>query len=203
MACGLRIGLTGGIGSGKSEASRYFAEIGVPVIDTDVIARELVEPDQPALAEIATRFGDDVLDATGHLDRARLRQQVFADAEKRRQLESILHPRIRVRAEALANQIDAPYCVMVIPLLVETARDYPIDRILVIDTPVELQYQRLALRDGLSDREIKAVIEIQADRQQRLDAADDVVLNDGSVEQLHARIDELHRFYLKLAKSQS
>lgn len=203
MACGLRIGLTGGIGSGKSEASRYFAGLGVPVIDTDVIARELVESGQPALAEIVAVFGEDILDARGHLDRARLRRQVFADAEKRKKLENILHPRIRARAEALASQIDAPYCVLVIPLLVETARDYPIDRVMVIDTPVELQYQRSALRDGLSDREIKAVLEIQANRQQRLRAADDVVLNDGSVDELHAKIDDLHRFYLKHARSQS
>lgn len=203
MACGLRIGLTGGIGSGKSEASRYFAELGVPVIDTDVIARELVEPAQPALTEIVEAFGEEILDANGHLDRARLRQQVFADTEKRKELENILHPRIRARAEALATQLDAPYCVVVIPLLVEAARDYRIERVLVIDTPVELQYQRIALRDGLSDREIKAVLEIQADRQQRLRAADDVVLNDGSVDKLHAKIEDLHRFYLKHARSQS
>lgn len=203
MACGLRIGLTGGIGSGKSEASRYFAELGVPVIDTDVIARELVEPAQPALTEIVEAFGEEILDANGHLDRARLRQQVFADTEKRKELENILHPRIRARAEALATQLDAPYCVVVIPLLVEAARDYRIERVLVIDTPVELQYQRIALRDGLSDREIKAVLEIQADRQQRLRAADDVVLNDGSVDKLHAKIEDLHRFYLKPARSQS
>jgi dephospho-CoA kinase len=199
MTCGLRIGLTGGIGSGKSEASRCFAELGVPVIDTDVIARELVEPGQPALAEIVAVFGDAMLDASGHLDRARLRQKAFSDHQNRKKLEKILHPGIRARAEALAERTDAAYCVLVIPLLVETASDYPIDRVLVIDAPVELQYQRVALRDGLSDREIKAILETQADRQQRLQAADDVVLNDAGVDDLRARIVELHRFYLSLA----
>jgi dephospho-CoA kinase len=199
MACRLRIGLTGGIGSGKSEAARCFAELGAPVIDTDVIARELVEPGQPALAEIAAAFGESVLDTAGRLDRGKLRQQVFSDPEKRSTLEGILHPRIRARTETLAGQANAPYCIIVIPLLVETAGDYALDRVLVIDSPAELQYQRVALRDGLSDREIKAILDVQANRQQRLQAADDIVLNDGSVDELRTKIEALHRFYLGIA----
>jgi dephospho-CoA kinase len=202
MSCRLRIGLTGGIGSGKSEASRRFHELGVPVIDTDVIARELVEAGQPALNEIIAVFGSDILDTSDQLDRSELRKRVFADTGQRQRLEAILHPRIRESAMIQADRLDAPYCVLVIPLLLESARDYPIDRILVVDTPQELQYRRIALRDGLSDREIAAILAAQVERQQRLAAADDILLNDSSIEMLRAQIDELHRFYLELVNSE-
>lgn len=199
MPCALRIGLTGGIGSGKSEASRHFATLGVPVIDTDIIARELVSRGQPALAEIAAEFGDAILDEQGNLDRARLSGIVFSDSSRRRQLEDILHPRIRDKAVALSEQCDAAYCLIVIPLLVERARDYPLDRILVIDTPVALQYQRIARRDGMSQQQIASILATQSDRDSRLRAADDVVVNDGDLAELHRKIDQLHRRYLKLA----
>ncbi len=155
-------------------------------------------PGQPALSDIVAAFGTGIIDAAGNLDRARLRQQVFSDPDKRKKLESILHPLIRARAEALANEADAAYCVFVIPLLVETGADYALDRVLLIDTPVELQYDRVALRDGLSDSEIKAILESQADREQRLQAADDVVVNDGSIDDLRAKVDQLHRYYLSM-----
>ena len=135
MSRPLRVGLTGGIGSGKSEVSRLFAERGIAIIDTDVIARELVEPGQPALQEIVTTFGSDVLDAGRRLNREQLRSLVFAAPKKRRQLEAILHPRIRERALTLADRAESPYCLIVIPLLVETGNDYSLDRILVVDTP--------------------------------------------------------------------
>jgi len=195
MSRALRIGLTGGIGSGKSEASREFARLGVPVIDTDVIARELVRPGQPALAEIVTRFGTEMLGENGNLDRTRLRKTVFSDPGLRRQLEAILHPRIRDRAVALTEQTEGPYCVLVIPLLVETAGDYPLDRILVIDSPRELQIERIAARDGLSESEIKSVLETQASREQRLAIADDIIVNDASPEHLRSEIERLHRLY--------
>lgn len=195
MSQALRIGLTGGIGSGKSEASREFARLGVPVIDTDVIARELVRPGQPALAEIVKRFGAEMLDEKGNLDRTRLRKTVFSDPGLRRQLEAILHPRIRDRAVALMEQAKGPYCVLVIPLLVETAGDYPLDRILVIDSPRELQIERIAARDGLSESEIKAVLKTQASREQRLAIADDIIVNDASPELLRSEIERLHRLY--------
>jgi dephospho-CoA kinase len=201
MPCALRIGLTGGIGSGKTEVSRYFAALGVPVIDTDIIAHELVTRGQPALAEIAAEFGDGILDEHGNLDRARLRSIVFSDPARRRQLEKILHPRIRDKALALSEQCDAAYCIIVIPLLVESGQDYPLDRILVVDVPVEVQYRRIARRDGISREEIASILAAQAGRDTRLRAADDVVVNDGDIEDLHRKIDELHERYLELAPS--
>ena len=195
MGRALRIGLTGGIGSGKSAASREFARLGVTVIDTDLIARELVQPGQPALAEIVARFGSEMLDENGNLDRTRLRKTVFSDPGLRTQLEAILHPRIRERAVALAEQVKGPYCVLVIPLLVETTGDYPLDRILVIDTPRELQLERIAARDGLPESEIEAILATQASRAQRLAIADDVVVNDTSPEYLRSEIERLHHLY--------
>lgn len=202
MGCVLRIGLTGGIGSGKSEASRQFERLGASVIDTDLIARELVEPGQPALAEIAAIFGNDILDDSGRLDRARLRQRVFSDPVQREKLEAILHPRIRDRAIEMTEQSASPYCVLVIPLLFETASDYPLDRILVIDAPVDIRSQRVKQRDGLSDSEIGAILQSQASRHQRLNTADDVVENQGSLEDLKAEIERLHHFYLNLCSFQ-
>jgi len=196
----LRIGLTGGIGSGKTEASREFARLGATIIDTDLIARELVEPGQAALSEISAAFGAQVIDESGQLNRAQLRQAVFRDPEQRKKLESILHPRIRERAIALADQAATPYCVLAIPLLVESAGDYPLDRILVIDTPRELQYQRVTARDAVTTSEIDAILATQASREKRLEMADDVIVNDSDLEQLHKEIERLHQFYLQQAR---
>lgn len=201
MGCKLRIALTGGIGSGKSEVARRFAELGTPIIDTDIIARELVEPGEPALQEIVALFGGDILDPGGHLDRSGLRKRIYADTGKRQQLEAILHPRIKESAVTQTDQLDAPYCLLVIPLLLEAGRNYPVDRILVVDTPPELQYQRVAVRDGLSDHEIAAILATQVERQQRLAAADDVILNEGSMEALQSQVNDLHLLYLALAGS--
>lgn len=198
MACGLRVGLTGGIGSGKSEAARHFARLGVTVIDTDILARELVEPGQPALSEIAGAFGEDILDGAGRLDRDRLRQRVFAHPDSRQHLETILHPRIRDRALQLAEQADAPYCVLVIPLLVETTADYGLQRILLIDCPEDIQRQRVRSRDQLDDTDIDAVLAAQASRTQRQAVADDIVVNSKQLTDLHAEIEALHRRYLQL-----
>ena len=199
MPHALRIGLTGGIGSGKSEASRHFARLGATVIDTDLIARELVEPGQPALSNIVEAFGPDIIGPGGQLDRGQLRTRVFADTAQRAQLEAILHPPIRERAIALSEQATGPYCVLVIPLLAETGADYPLDRILVIDAPDKLQRERIAARDGLSQAEIKAILASQASRAQRLAIADDVVVNDTTPEHLHREIERLHRFYSDLS----
>ncbi len=215
MGCRLRIGLTGGIGSGKSEVSRLFAGRGATIIDTDIIARELVEPGQPALQEIINNFGTDLLDNEGRLDRARLRAQVFADAVKRHHLEAILHPRIRTRALELANAADTPYCLLVIPLLAETGEvspgtgqegrpggnSYSLDRILVIDTPTEKQIERVAARDRLSRQEIEAILSSQSDRQQRLSIADDVIENDSDLAHLESEVRRLDRLYRQLADS--
>ncbi len=198
----LLIGLTGGIGSGKTAASREFARLGATVIDTDQLARELVEPGQPALADIISTFGGNLLDTQHHLDRARLREIVFSDPAQRMKLEAILHPRIRERAMALARQSETPYCVLVIPLLVETAGDYPLDRILVIDAPLEIQRQRVQSRDQLSDEEIMAILKTQANREQRLEVANDVITNDAGIKDLEREIGLLHQFYLGLVHDQ-
>jgi len=202
MPCPLRIGLTGGVGSGKSEAARQFAQLGAAVIDTDVIARRLVEPGQPALAEIARTFGADALDATGRLNRNWMRQQVFADPARRRQLETILHPRIRTQALLDAEQANAPYCLLVIPLLVETGDDYPLDRILLIDCPEDLQRRRIRARDAIAEPEIDAVLASQASRAQRQVIADDIIVNDTDLQTLTVAVQRLHRQYLELAGKQ-
>jgi dephospho-CoA kinase len=199
MGCPLRIGLTGGIGSGKSEVSRLFAELGAAVIDTDIISRELVEPGQPALQEIVNTFGAGVLDTEGRLDRDKLRQQIFADPEKRRQLETILHPRIRARALELSDTANAPYCLLVIPLLVESGNNYPLDRVLVVDTPVECQIERVSARDGLPPEQIKSILESQSSREQRNAIADDVIINDKGMNELHEAVKRLDQQYRQLA----
>jgi len=200
VACRLRIGLTGGIGSGKTAASAWFRRQGIAVIDTDDIARQLVEPGQPALDEIVREFGAGILDAHGRLDRSALRRIVFRDAGRRRRLEQILHPRIRARAGQLADAAGTPYCVVVIPLLVETASPYDLDRVLVIDAPEELQIQRVMARNGMSREEVEAILASQAGREARLAAADDVVVNDGDLKRLHGQLEGLHRKYLALAE---
>lgn len=198
----LKIGLTGGIGSGKSTVADYFAELGVPVIDADKIARELVEPGQPALAAIVKIFGRGMLDSNGRLDRARLRALVFDDIDRRKQLEAILHPLIRAGMRARAAALDAsgvPYCILCIPLLLETGQTDLADRILVVDVPETLQYQRVRARDGLPDAQIAAIIAAQAGREQRLAAADDVIVNEGDLADVRRRVMEMHRRYLALA----
>ena len=199
MPCPLRIGLTGGIGSGKSEVARQFAGLGAAVIDTDLIARQLVEPGQPALAKIAATFGSGVIDTAGRLDRGLLRQLVFSDPERRRQLEAILHPRIRAQALQEAELTDAPYCLLVIPLLVETGADYGLDRVLLVDCPVDLQRRRIRARDAMTDAEIDTVLAAQASRTARQAIADDIVVNDADLQSLTVAVERLHRQYLALA----
>lgn len=195
----LIVGLTGGIGSGKSTAARMFAARGVPVVDTDAIARELVAPGTPALARIAREFGPDVLEPDGSLDRAALRARVFADPEQRRRLEAILHPPIRARAHARLAELDAPYAIVVVPLLLESG-DWPVlQRVLVVDAPESLQRRRTAARDGRSDAQVEAVMNAQTSREHRLAAADDVLVNDGDLAALERQVETLHRRYVQLA----
>jgi dephospho-CoA kinase len=196
----LRIGLTGGIASGKSAASDCFASLGVPVIDTDLISRELVQPDTEGLQEVIENFGDGVLDETGKLDRARLRAIVFASDDKRQLLEDILHPAIRNRVEELVAEItQAPYVIIVIPLLFETRYPIPVDRVLLVDMDEDLQLERLIQRDNLNREQARAMLRAQTTRQQRLQKADDIVRNDGSIEELHAQLRTLHHDYLVMA----
>ena len=194
------VGLTGGIGSGKSTVADLFAELGVPVIDTDVIARQLTVPGGAALEAIRAAFGEDVMLADGMLDRAALRRRVFADAAARRQLEAILHPRIRQMVEQSLATLDAPYALIVIPLLVETGgyRDV-LGRVLVVDCPEALQVARVMARSGLARDEVDAILAAQAGRAERLAAADDVIVNDGSAAALRAEVAALHQRYLACA----
>ncbi len=192
------IGLTGGIASGKSTAESAFAALGARVADADRCARALVEKGQPALAEIVDRFGPAVLDAEGRLDRAGLRRRIFADAEERRALEAILHPRVRDTLREFASAVESGYVVLSVPLLVETG-GYPwIDRVLVIDVPEPVQLRRLLARDGVDEAQARAALAAQATRSQRLAVARDVIVNDGDVEALVAAVGRLHPRYARL-----
>jgi dephospho-CoA kinase len=188
------LAVTGGIASGKSAASAAFERLAVPVIDADVIARELVQPGEPALAEIVSHFGEGVLDAEGGLDRRALRARIFADANARRELEAILHPRIRERMHArAAEHIDADYVVLAIPLLTPDSR-YPwIERVLVIDVPESLQIERLTARDGVDEAAARAALAAQISRPARLSLADHVIENTGTLQDLEAAVRDLHQ----------
>jgi dephospho-CoA kinase len=198
------VGLTGGIGSGKSTVADLFAAHGVPVIDTDVVARELTAPGGAALDAIRAAFGNAVMQADGTLDRAALRRRIFSNGAARRQIEAILHPRIRqIVAERLAT-LTAPYALIVIPLLVETGgyRDL-LNRVLVVDCPEELQIARVMARSGLAQAEVEAILAAQAGRAARLAAADDVILNTASPEALRTQVAVLHRRYLAFSTTPS
>jgi dephospho-CoA kinase len=195
----LKIGLTGGLGCGKTTVANLFAAKGVPVLDADQIARELVEPGQPALAAIVREFGEEFLEA-GQLNRVRLREVVFQCPERKRQLESILHPMVFDAMQRQLATLRSDYCILCIPLLLETKQQAFVDRILVIDCPVELQYERVKNRDGLEMAEIGRIIQSQVSRQERLAAATEVIENSGQMEQLVEQVEKLHRMYRTLAR---
>jgi dephospho-CoA kinase len=196
----LVVGLTGGIGSGKSTVAERFARLGVPVIDTDVIARDLTAPGGAALAEIRATFGDAVMRADGTLDRSALRRRVFADEAERRRLEAILHPRIRQSVEAALAALDAPYALVVIPLLVETGSYQDLlDRVLVVDCPEAAQLERVMARSGLAREEVAAILAAQAGRAERLAAADDILVNTAAPEALDSEVEALDARYRALA----
>ena len=195
----LVVGLTGGIGSGKTTVADAFNALGVPVIDTDQLARELVEPGQPALDEIIAVFGKDCITPDGQLKRAYIRQQIYSDAALKSQLEDILHPKIRQRIKTLLANLRETYCIVVIPLLLETHQTDLVDRILVVDTSEKEQLTRVAARDSLSDNTIMAIMQSQADRNTRLQAADDIIVNDRDLKSLTERILELHTYYMEIA----
>jgi dephospho-CoA kinase len=202
MAPRVRIGLTGGIASGKSTVTQRFAELGVPVIDADVASRSVVEPGKPGLAHVVRRFGAKVLDAEGHLDRRALRALIFNDSDSRAALDAILHPLIRAEMEREAAAAQGPYVVMAIPLLIESGNARArVDRVLVVDVDETLQIQRVQARDGGSPEQARAILASQASRSARLAEADDVLLNAGSVADLRQAVDRLHEQYLQLAKS--
>lgn len=197
----LTVALTGGIGSGKSTVADRFARLGVPIIDADVLARELTAPGEPALEEIGAAFGPAVIQPDGGLDRAALRRTVFADATARRLLEAILHPRIRARMLAWLREVQAPYALLVIPLLFETGQTDLADRILVVDLPEDEQVRRVQTRSGLDEAEIRRILATQATRAERLAGADDRIDNSGGLAALEDQVERLHRRYLGLARS--
>ena len=196
------IGLTGGIASGKSALEKAFAAHGIVVADADQLAREVVAPGEPALAAVVERFGRDVLQADGQLDRAALRVRVFGDPEQRRALEAILHPAIRARLEAICRAAPGPYAIATVPLLTEGGgrAAYPwLHRILVVDTPAAVQKARLMQRDGIDATLADQMMAAQASRAERLALADDIVVNDGDIHHLQHAADALHLRYLALA----
>ncbi len=197
----LRIGLTGGIGSGKSTVAGFFAALGIPVIDTDAIAHELTASGQPATREIAKAFGSDVCDAQGALNRAALRERVFRDHEARRQLEGILHPLIRREVERRLVGLRAPYVVIVVPLLIESGFTRLVDRILVVDAREEDQIRRVAARNGLGEAAIRRILDAQLTRQERLARADDVIVNDTDLAHLEREVRRLDIRYRELAST--
>lgn len=195
----LRIGLTGGVASGKSVVTDLFAELGVPVIDTDVLAREVVAPGQPALEAVRLRFGDDVLSDDGTLDRAALRRIIFADARAREDLEAILHPAIGDEVRRRASAAGGPYQLIVVPLLVGSPLIDFVDRVLVVDCPVETQLARLVARDAESVEQAKRMIAAQATRGQRLEIADDVIANDADLDATRDQVLALDARYRAMA----
>ena len=196
----LVVGLTGGIGSGKSAAADEFEKLGAAVVDTDVIARELTDRGGAALPGIEKRFGKGFFDATGAMDRKKMRDHVFADPAAKRALEALLHPMIRDESARRIAAAAAPYVIHVVPLLVESP-DYRsrVDRVLVVDAPEETQVARVRSRSQLSDEQVRAIIRAQAPREARLAAADDVVDNAGTLDALLKQVAVLHQKYLQLA----
>lgn len=193
------IGLTGGIGSGKSAAAARFAEAhGIHVVDADIKSRVVVEPDRPALHQIVDRFGDAVLQQDGSLNRAVLRERVFQDPDERRWLEQLLHPLIREEIVSDLASADSPYALLVSPLLVESGQYQMTRRILVVDVPEALQIARTTLRDKVPEEQVKAILQAQAKREERLRHADDVITNDRDLAALHQQVDQLHQYYLTL-----
>lgn len=200
----LLVVLTGGVASGKTAVSDCFGRLGVDVIDTDLIAREVVEPGQPALNEIAEAFGRQLITPDGSLDRAALRQQIFSDPRRRQRLESILHPRIERRVrERIATGSQHPYVLLVVPLLVESGLFGDADCTIVVDVPESLQIERLQARDGIDQEQARAMLRAQVSRAQRLAVADEIIENTGSIEALENTVHDLHRKLTRLAASRA
>ncbi|NBB93256.1 MAG: dephospho-CoA kinase [Gammaproteobacteria bacterium] len=197
----LLVALTGGIASGKSAVSDRFAQLGVPIVDTDLIARQVVEPGSTGLDEIARAFGREMLDEQGRLDRGRLRELVFADEAARRRLEALLHPLIAREARRQVRQHrDADYVILVVPLLVETGLFEDADRVLVVDVPESVQIERLMAREGIDAGRAARMLSAQASREERLAAASDVIDNSGPLERLDQQVEQLHARYRALSR---
>lgn len=196
-----RVGLTGGIASGKSTAAKFFGSLGVPILDSDQVAREVVEPGQPPLERLVERFGRGILTPDGHLDRPALRNIVFSDPKARADLENLTHPAIGIAMEARSAAAGGPYQILVIPLLIEKSLGSQVDRVLVVDCDAELQIRRLHARDGSTRAQAQAILDAQVSRSARLKAAHDVIRNDADLGAVQAQVAELHARYLELARA--
>ena len=198
------VAITGGIGSGKTTVANQFAELGIEVVDADVIAREVVEPGTPALAAIATHFGSEVITPDGQLDRRQLRERVFTDPQAKGWLNALLHPLIRTEMQRQCAAVRSPYCLLVVPLLVENRLTALANRVLVIDVDEATQIERTCRRDGVSHEQAQAILAAQASRAERLAAADDVLDNQNATpEAIKSRILALHETYLAFASQQA
>lgn len=195
-----RVGLTGGIASGKSTAAKFFGALGVPIIDTDQLARDVVEPGQPPLERLVERFGRSILTEDGHLDRPALRNIVFSDPKARADLEALTHPAIGAAVEARSATAGGPYQILVIPLLVEKNLGSQLDRVLVVDCSEELQIRRLQSRDGSTAEQARAILNAQASRTARVKAANDIITNEGDMSRVRDQVATLHSTYLELAR---
>jgi dephospho-CoA kinase len=196
------LGLTGGIGSGKSAAAQCFVDLGVHLVDADNAARWVVEPGRPALAQIAEHFGAGVLQADGTLNRAALRELIFKDQQQRAWLEGLLHPLIREEIRDYLARAESPYAILVSPLLLETSQHQMVQRVLVIDVPEALQIERTVLRDKTNEEQVRAILKAQTTREHRLSQADDVIVNDRDPAWLKSEVERLHHFYLTLRGGQ-
>lgn len=194
-----RIALTGGVASGKSTVARLFQALGAKLIDTDQVSRDIVAPGMPALAALVEEFGPEMLRDDGTLDRARLRERVFADPAARARLESITHPAIRERVARLCNAAGGPYQIIAVPLLVETGTQRNYDRVLLVDCDPQVQLARLMARDGLDREQARRILAAQAPREARRAVADDVIVNEADAAALAPQVESLHRGYLRLA----
>lgn len=197
----LTIGLTGGIASGKSLVESQFRALGAPVLDADQVSRDVVAPPSAALDEIARQFGAEFILSDGGLDRRRMREKVFTDSEAKKRLESILHPHIRHRLLQWRDAQTAPYCIISVAILLEAGMNSLVDRVLVVDVPVETQMARLVSRDNIIEALASSMIAAQTQRDVRLNAAHDVIHNTGTPEETRQEVERLHRLYLELAKS--
>ena len=195
-----RVGLTGGIASGKSTAAKFFGALGIPIIDTDQLARDVVEPGQPPLERLVERFGSSILTEDGHLDRPALRNIVFSDPKARADLEALTHPAIGAAVEARSAEVGGVYQILVLPLLVEKSLGSQLNRVLVVDCDEDLQIRRLQARDGSTLEQARAILNVQTSRGARLKAAHDVIKNDGDMSAVRDQVEKLHALYLELAQ---
>lgn len=195
------VGLTGGIGSGKSTVTRCFSMLGINIIDADVIARDIVSVGSQTLAEIANHFGQDVLLTDGSLDRNKLRDIIFSDPQAKKWLESLLHPKIQKKIPDEIKQSRSIYTIVSAPLLIETGLDQIVDRVLVVDIPEAIQIERTTLRDKISSKQVQAIILSQVNRETRLKRADDIIDNSGSLEETREQVEKLHNIYLTFASN--